>query len=45
MAGPVHLQLMTGQNFGFRRNKYLKAANSVFQVGVILNLGGEEENR
>jgi hypothetical protein len=39
VAGPVQLQLMSGQIFGFRQNKYLKAANSVFQVGIILNLG------
>jgi len=38
IAGPVQLQLMSGQFFGFRNNKYLKAANSVFQVGVIINL-------
>ena len=41
LAGPFQLQLMSGQNIGFRRNEYLKAANSVFQVGIILNLGGE----
>jgi hypothetical protein len=39
VAGPVQLQLMSGQIFGFRSNKYLKAANSVFQLGIILNLG------
>ena len=38
IAGPVQLQLMSGQIFGFRNNKYLKAANSVFQVGIIINL-------
>lgn len=40
LAGPLQLQVMSGQNFGFKHNKYLKAANSVFQVGFILNLGG-----
>ena len=37
IAGPVQLQLMSGQIFGFRSNKYLKAANSVFQVGIVIN--------
>ena len=39
IAGPVQLQLISGQIFGFRNNKYLKAANSVFQVGIVINLG------
>lgn len=38
IAGPVQLQLMSGQILGFRSNKYLKAANSVFQVGIVINL-------
>lgn len=38
VAGPVQLQLMSGQNLGFRQNEYLKAANSVFQIGVIIDL-------
>jgi len=38
IAGPVQLQLLSGQIFGFRSNKYLKAANSVFQVGIVINL-------
>jgi hypothetical protein len=29
---------MSGQIIGFRHNDYLKAANSVFQVGLIINL-------
>ncbi|HEX8659160.1 MAG TPA: hypothetical protein VF690_16590 [Hymenobacter sp.] len=37
IAGPVQLQLISGQIFGFRNNKYLKAANSVFQVGIVIN--------
>lgn len=41
LAGPLQLQLMSGQNFGFKRNEYLKAANSVFQLGVIINIGGQ----
>lgn len=38
IAGPVQLQIISGQIFGFRSNKYLKAANSVFQIGIVINL-------
>ena len=38
LSGPFYLQLMSGQCFGFRHNEFLKAANSVFQVGIIFNL-------
>ncbi|WP_210516698.1 hypothetical protein [Hymenobacter terricola] len=38
IAGPVQLQLISGQIFGFRSNKFLKAANSVFQIGIVINL-------
>ena len=40
LAGPFQLQLMSGQAFGFHPNAYLKAANSVFQLGLIVSLGG-----
>jgi len=39
LVGPVQLQLMSGQIIGFHKNDYLKAANSVFQVGLVINLG------
>ncbi|MDO7846503.1 hypothetical protein Q5H92_09055 [Hymenobacter sp. M29] len=38
IAGPVQLQLISGQIFGLRNNEFLKAANSVFQVGIVINL-------
>ena len=38
IAGPVQLQLISGQILGLRSNDYLKAANSVFQVGIVINL-------
>ncbi len=38
LSGPFYLQLMSGQCLGFRRNEFLRAANSVFQVGIIFNL-------
>ena len=31
-------KVFSGQIFGLRNNKYLKAANSVFQVGIVINL-------
>ena len=40
LAGPFQLQLMSGQAFGLHPNPYLKAANSVFQLGLIVGLGG-----
>ena len=38
VVGPVQLQLISGQIIGFKRNDFLKAANSVFQVGLVINL-------
>jgi hypothetical protein len=38
IAGPVQLQIISGQIFGLRRNEFLKAANSVFQVGIVINI-------
>lgn len=40
LVGPVQLQLISGQIIGFRGNEYLRAANSVFQVGIVINLDG-----
>ncbi|QDA59486.1 hypothetical protein [Hymenobacter jejuensis] len=45
VLGPVQLQLISGSNFGLRHRKYLKAANSVFQLGIVVNLGGQEGKR
>lgn len=42
VAGPVQLQFISGGNFGLKHRKYLKAANGVFQLGVVVNLGGQE---
>jgi len=42
IAGPVQSQFLSGQIFGFRNNKYLKAANSVFQLGIVVNLDGKD---
>lgn len=39
IVGPVQLQLISGQIIGFNKNDYLKAANSVFQLGLVINLG------
>ncbi|GAA3939511.1 hypothetical protein [Hymenobacter algoricola] len=41
-VGPIQLQLISGSNFGLRHRKFLKASNSVFQLGIVVNLGGQE---
>ena len=41
LVGPVQLQLISGQIIGFNKNDFLKAANSVFQVGLVINLSGK----
>ena len=45
LVGPVQLQLISGSNFGLRQRKFLKAANSVFNFGVVVNIGGKEGKR
>ncbi|WP_324672077.1 hypothetical protein [Hymenobacter sp. GOD-10R] len=45
LVGPVQLQLISGSNFGLRQRKFLKAANSVFNFGVVVNIGGQEGKR
>ncbi|UOR04091.1 hypothetical protein MUN82_14195 [Hymenobacter aerilatus] len=42
ILGPVQLQVISGGNFGLKHRKYLRAANAVFQLGVVVNLGGQE---
>ncbi|MBC8083681.1 MAG: outer membrane beta-barrel protein [Hymenobacter sp.] len=42
VLGPLQLQLISGSNFGLRTRKYLRASNSVFQLGMVVNFGGQE---
>lgn len=42
VVGPLQFQLISGSNFGLRSRKFLKAANSVFQLGLVVNLGGQD---
>ncbi|QNH61626.1 hypothetical protein [Hymenobacter sediminicola] len=42
VLGPLQLQMISGSNFGLIHRKYLKAANSVFQLGIVVNLGGQD---
>jgi hypothetical protein len=42
VAGPLQLQFISGSNFGLRTRKFLKASNSVFQFGLVVNIGGQE---
>lgn len=41
LVGPLDFQIISGSNFGLRQRKFLKAANSVFQFGVVVNVGGQ----
>lgn len=41
LAGPIQLQLISGGMFGLRSQKNLKASNSVFNFGVVVNVGGQ----
>ncbi|RSK32500.1 outer membrane beta-barrel protein [Hymenobacter metallilatus] len=41
LVGPLDFQLISGSNFGLRHRRYLKAANSVFQFGLVVNVGGQ----
>ncbi|WP_126546782.1 hypothetical protein [Hymenobacter amundsenii] len=42
LVGPLDAQFISGSNFGLKHRKFLKASNSVFQFGIIVNLGGQE---
>ncbi len=42
VLGPLQFQLISGSNFGLRTRKFLKASNSVFQLGIVVNVGGQE---
>lgn len=42
VVGPLQLQFISGSNFGLRSRKFLKASNSVFQFGIVVNVGGQE---
>ena len=37
----VQLQYTSGSNFGLKNRKFLTAGNSVFTVGLVLNVGGQ----
>ncbi|SES89373.1 hypothetical protein SAMN04487998_0597 [Hymenobacter actinosclerus] len=41
LIGPLDGQFISGYNFGLKHRKFLKAANSVFQIGIVVNLGGQ----
>ena len=41
LVGPLDGQFISGSNFGLKHRKFLKAANSVFQIGLVVNLGGQ----
>ncbi|WP_162910670.1 outer membrane beta-barrel protein [Hymenobacter oligotrophus] len=41
LVGPLKFQTMSGWNFGLKNRKYLTAGNSVFSLGLIINVGGD----
>jgi len=45
VLGPVQFQLISGGMFGLKHRQYLRASNSVFQFGILVNLGGQEGKR
>jgi hypothetical protein len=40
LSDAVQLQYTTGSNFGLKNRKYLTAGNSVFSLGIVINVGG-----
>ena len=42
LSDEVQLQYTSGSNFGLKSRKFLNAGNSVFSVGVVVNLGREK---
>lgn len=38
----VQLQYTSGSNFGLKNRKFLTAGNSVFSVGLVINVGGRD---
>ncbi|ALD22754.1 hypothetical protein [Hymenobacter sp. DG25A] len=45
LAGPLQFQFISGSNFGLRHRKYMKASNSVFNFGLLMNIGGQSGKR
>lgn len=43
LSDEVQLQYTSGSNFGIKSRKFLNAGNSVFSVGVVVNLGREKK--
>ncbi len=41
LSDAVQLQYSTGSNFGLRNRKFLTAGNSVFTLGLVINVGGK----
>ncbi|MGF1926205.1 MAG: hypothetical protein ACQUHE_18675, partial [Bacteroidia bacterium] len=42
LSEEVQLQYTSGSNFGLKNRKFLNAGNSVFSVGVVVNLGRQK---
>ena len=44
LSKTVQLQYTSGSNFGLKNRKFLTAGNSVFTVGLVINVGGNNSN-
>ena len=44
LSNAVQIQYTSGSNFGLKSRKYLTAGNSVFTIGVVVNLGNLGDN-
>ena len=44
LSDEVQLQYTSGSNFGLKNRKFLNAGNSVFSIGVVVNLGRLSKN-
>lgn len=44
LSKSVQLQYTSGSNFGLKNRKFLTAGNSVFTVGLVINVGGSNTN-
>jgi hypothetical protein len=45
LSPSVQMQYTSGSNFGLRNRKFLTAGNSVFSVGLVINVGGRKRNK
>jgi hypothetical protein len=42
LSNSVQIQYTSGSNFGLKNRKFLTAGNSVFSIGLVINVGGRD---